>query len=293
MVSYAQENKYQMDQELQKCIKAASAAAANLKLVPPVSSGSFDGSRTGSGTGGAMEFADYRAYRAGDELRRVDWRLYARSEQLMVRRFAQETSPRCDIILDFSRSMEFYGKKAAMLGMGAFFAKSALNANFSLQVWGIGDALMKMTAPGEPELWEVPAQGGRKEPFPLFEELRSGLFRNGVRILISDLFFNMAPGELMKNLGGGNVIILQVLGAEELFPSLSGAVTVTDPESGANKVIHVDSSALERYREELGNFQSRYVEVARSHNASIFFLNGADVVKNWNVENFCREGILQ
>ena len=282
-----------MDQELQKYVKAASEAAANLKLVPPQCAVSFDGNRTGSGTGGAMEFADYRAYRRGDELRRVDWRLFARSEQLMVRRFSQEISPKCDIIIDCSRSMDLYGKNAAAAGLGALFAGSALNAGFFLQVWGIGDSLIKMSAPEEPELWELPRQKSSGGSTLFFEELRAGIFRNGIRIFISDLFFDFSPGELLRTLGGGNVVVLQILGAEELDPPLAGTVTVMDPESGRSKEICVDNGSLERYREKLNNFQSRYAETLHSHNSSIFFLSAAEVVKNWGVDFFCREGILQ
>lgn len=281
-----------MDQESFHAVNAALRAAASLKLVPPVCAGSFEGSRTGSNTGGSMEFADYRSYREGDELRRVDWRLYARSEQLMVRRFAQESDPRCDIIMDCSRSMDFYCKKAAAAGLAALFAKSALNAGFSLQVWCIHDTLLKMTTPETPELWEIPERGG-KENAEVFQELRHGLFRNGVRVFISDLFFDLSPGELMKFLGGGNSVILQILGEEELSPVLSGSITVTDPESGRSKVLHGDAAVVERYRERLTHFQSEYAGVVRAHNSSIFFLNASVCLKEWNLESFCREGILQ
>ena len=94
-----------MDQELHRVIKNASQSAANLKLLPPGCTGSVEGSMTNARTGGAMEFMDYRAYREGDEIKHVDWRLYARSEQLMVRRFAQETDPRCDIIIACRHSL--------------------------------------------------------------------------------------------------------------------------------------------------------------------------------------------
>ena len=281
-----------MNQECHEAVKAALRAAAGLKLVPPVCAGSFEGSRTGSRTGGSMEFADYRSYREGDELRRVDWRLYARSEQLMVRRFAQESDPRCDIIIDCSRSMDFYGKKAAAAGMGALFAQSALNAGFSLQVWAIHDTLLKMNAPETPELWELPREGS-EEKEGIFEELRQGLYRNGVRIFISDLFFSLAPGKLMKYLGGSNAVILQILGEEESAPVLSGSVMISDPESGRSKELLIDEAALERYRERLANFRAEYAETVRARSSSIFFLNASECLREWNLSTFCREGVLQ
>lgn len=282
-----------MDHKLLQVIRSALRAGANLKLVPPLCAGTAEGSRTGSKTGGTMEFADYRSYQEGDELRRVDWRLYARSEQLMVRRFAQETDPRCDIIIDCSRSMDFYDKNAAAAGTAALFAQSALNAGFSLQVWGLHDSLLKMELPETPELWELPPTGSEGDVHPCFEELRPGLFRNGVRIFISDLFFSLSPGELMNVLGGGNAVIIQILGDQELLPHFSGSVTVTDPESGRSKAIHADEAVLKGYRERLGHFQSRYAEVVRGHNSAIFFLSVSSCLENWDLDAFCGEGVLQ
>ena len=282
-----------MDQELQQAVKDALSVGANLKLLPPVCAGNFDGKRLGVKTGGAMEFADYRSYREGDDLRRIDWQLYARSEQLMVRRFAQETDPRCDIIIDRSSSMAFYGKNAAAAGVAALFAKSALNGGFSLQVWELGSSLRKMNAPEEPGLWEF--SGEEKENFvpEVFEKLRFGLFRNGIRILISDLFFPLSPGELLKFLDGGSVILIQILGREELSPTLSGPVCITDPESGRSRTLRADGEMIERYRARLARFQMEYDDAVRSRSGRFFFFNASELTAHWNVELLCREGVLQ
>ena len=284
-----------MDQELHRVIKNASQSAANLKLLPPGCAGSVEGSMTNARTGGAMEFMDYRAYREGDEIKHVDWRLYARSEQLMVRRFAQETDPRCDIIIDCSRSMDLYGKKAVAAGMGAALAQCALNASFSLQVWGLHDTLLNFTPAEEPLGWAFPETGSSGTALQHFELLKNGLYRKGIRIFISDLFFDISPGTLLRNLssGGGKVIIVQIAGGCEIAPGLSGSVSVTDPETGESREIMVDPVCLERYRENLENFKCRYAESAKLHNAAILFLNADDYLDKWDMELFCREGIVQ
>ena len=282
-----------MDQELQNTIKEALQSAAGLRLVPPVCTGSFEGSRTGRRTGGAMEFADYRAYRHGDELKHVDWRLYARSDQLMVRRFAQETDPRCDIIIDRSHSMDFYGKNAAAAGLGAVFAQSALQAGFSLQVWAIHDTLLKIHNPEEPLAWDLPERGSCTGPDSSFEVLPAGLFRNGIRIFISDLFFDLSPEKLMQKLGGGSAVVIQLLGAEELDPAFTGNVSVTDPESGKSKLIAASPRSLEKYKANLERFQRRYADTVKSYNSCFFSLNASESLRKWDMELFCREGILQ
>ncbi len=62
--------------------------------------------------GFSSEFSDYRAYQPGDELRHIDWRLYARSDRLCIKRFHQETNVRFYIVLDTSASMAYKGDRA-------------------------------------------------------------------------------------------------------------------------------------------------------------------------------------
>src|SRR5437764_14230244 len=64
--------------------------------------------------GVSVEFADYREYAPGDDLKRLDWRAYARSNRYYVKRFEEESNLRASILLDASASMRYGGKKAAM-----------------------------------------------------------------------------------------------------------------------------------------------------------------------------------
>ena len=281
-----------MEQKSLEIIQSALILAADLKLAAPLSAGAFDGHRTGSRSGGAMEFAEYRSYREGDPLRRIDWRLYARSEQLMVRRFAQETDPRCDIIIDCSASMALYDKSAAAAGMAAFFAKCALNAGFSLQVWALKDEVIKIDDPGEPLLWKVPESDGRGDPPEILQSSPPGFYRNGLRIFLSDLFFETPPGSFMGALGG-NPIVIQLLGAEEQEPSVTGDVTLEDPESGTFKTLQIDVNVIAEYKEQLSLFQNKWADDVRNCGGKIFFFTATEVLKEWKMEQFFREGVLQ
>src|ERR1044071_9687530 len=60
--------------------------------------------------GFSVEFSDYRNYQPGDDLRRLDWRLYARSDRLCIKRYMQETNMRFYIVCDTSASMRYLGK---------------------------------------------------------------------------------------------------------------------------------------------------------------------------------------
>src|SRR6266480_7888744 len=62
--------------------------------------------------GFSVEFSDYRDYQPGDDLRHLDWRLYARSDRLCIKRFEQETNVRFYLVLDGSQSMAYRGQRA-------------------------------------------------------------------------------------------------------------------------------------------------------------------------------------
>src|SRR5437016_10262055 len=59
----------------------------------------------------SVEFADYREYCPGDDLKRLDWRAYARSERYVIKRYEEESNLRATIVLDASRAMK-YGRGA-------------------------------------------------------------------------------------------------------------------------------------------------------------------------------------
>ena len=58
-------------------------------------------------TGSSVEFAQHREYVPGDEMRRVDWKVYGRSERLVVKEFVEETNLTCYVLLDASESMAY------------------------------------------------------------------------------------------------------------------------------------------------------------------------------------------
>src|SRR5215470_10103908 len=62
--------------------------------------------------GFSVEFSDYRNYQPGDDLRHLDWRLYARNDRLCIKRYMQETNVRFYIVFDTSASMKYRGSNA-------------------------------------------------------------------------------------------------------------------------------------------------------------------------------------
>ncbi len=80
----------------------------NLELrARTVVEGFFNGLHRSPYHGFSVEFSEYRQYSIGDDLRHLDWRLFARSDRYYVKRFEEETNLRCYLLVDMSRSMGF------------------------------------------------------------------------------------------------------------------------------------------------------------------------------------------
>ena len=82
--------------------------------------------------GSSVEFAEYRNYQFGDDLRRVDWRLYARTDRLHVKQFEEETQLRIFLVLDTSASMDFRSRPEAMSEIG--FARAGARREWDLRL---------------------------------------------------------------------------------------------------------------------------------------------------------------
>ncbi len=88
-----------------------SAVLARLGTLPLMSRrpmlGQVSGRHASPHRGASVEFAEYRKYVPGDDLRRLDWRAYGRSDRFYIKEFEADTNLRCCVILDTSGSMEF------------------------------------------------------------------------------------------------------------------------------------------------------------------------------------------
>ena len=89
--------------------------------LPAIREGPFGhaGDRLGKGTGASLEFMDFREYLPGDDLRHVDWRAYARTDQLKIRLHREEVTHAIEIVADLSASMAVTPVAAAAASSGS------------------------------------------------------------------------------------------------------------------------------------------------------------------------------
>jgi uncharacterized protein (DUF58 family) len=227
--------------------------------------------------GFSVEFTEYRQYSPGDDLRYLDWRLFARSDRYYLKRFEDETNLRCYLLVDLSRSMGF-GSLAYDKATYAKTAAATIAYFLSLQRDAVGlvtfdeaikDYLPARFRPGHLHrlimcLERSPAGTGTDLAAPL-EQVAKTAAKRGVVVLLSDL---LGPIEAVETrLGylrsrGHEVIVLRVLDPAEVEFPFQDAALFHDLESGRD--LYVDpQAARERYRQ---RFDEHAAAIARACN---------------------------
>jgi uncharacterized protein (DUF58 family) len=213
--------------------------------------------------GSGINFADYAEYYHGDDYRNIDWNIYARLEQLVVKLFEIEEDTAVFVMLDLSPSMkkkEIYAKKLA-----AALSYIALNGLDRLCVYGLADALSPILpmSHGRGKIFtmldaldEAPIFGHDTSFKDAFKNFRSVHKKPGMCIIISDFFIPGGIGETLDSLlwGKNEVFCIQTLDKDELKCDLHGDVELECVETGSRKKITVSPFEAKKYEEEIRNW---------------------------------------
>ncbi len=228
------------------------------------------GGKLGSGIGNSLEFQDYREYHPGDDLRRLDWAAYARSDKLTLRMYREEIQPRVDIISDTSTSMNApdSAKSRASVFLAGLFAEAAFRSEASAAWWGFGNGWKSFFRASNsfPENAELPIwEGG----FTLDEEFARKIPRlstKGIRICISDFLWETPPEIPLKRLadGAAEVILAATLSTEELNPPLYGPSTLCDAETAGKLDMMIGPAEKEAYLKRLDTHIDLWKDTAAS-----------------------------
>jgi uncharacterized protein (DUF58 family) len=215
--------------------------------------------------GFSVEFAEYRPYLPGDDLRFIDWKIAARSDRWVVRQYEEETNLRATIVLDVSRSMAWTGapERLTKLAYGERLA-AALALLLLRQHDAVGlvrfDEVVRSAVPPRSRRgqWRR-IVGALEEPgaglassAPLALQQASRLVdRRGMVVLISDLLMEVSEVEQAVRAlraGGHNVIVLHLMDPLERDFTIGGEALYEDPESGL-RVPAAASDVRSAYRE--------------------------------------------
>lgn len=258
--------------------------------------GMLQGKRRSSRLGSSLEFADYRAYTPGDDIRRFDWGVYSRTGKPFVRQFMDEQELMVSLYVDCSASMDFGGTEAekgnrsgraaenkllfakrlaASIGyvalcsyerVGAYCYSNRLDGRLPI-LRGRGAAnrlfqfLLDMPSGGEGSLASALGEPGA---IPRL---------SGMTWIFSDFWLNEGTaeiGSILSRLAGAGqeVVLVQVLSPEEIHPELSGDLRLIDSELNTGREVAITGRVLQRYREELAHYQSELRKTASERGIS-------------------------
>ncbi|HVO97071.1 MAG TPA: DUF58 domain-containing protein [Bryobacteraceae bacterium] len=210
--------------------------------------------------GFSQEFAEYRAYTPGDDLRHVDWNVFARTEKMFLKRYRGETNCQLTILLDMSRSMQFGSQGMEKIEYARFLAAClAYLAHGQRDAAGIvifDDDVRNFVPPStrQGQLARIlhaieSAKIGTRTQFENpFRHVQEFMRRRGIVVTISD--FWESPEKIIKTVSplrfrGTELVLFHVLDPEELHPKLNGPALLEDLETGELLEVSPDYAARE------------------------------------------------
>ena len=230
--------------------------------------------------GGAAEFYEHRPYVAGDDLRRIDWAAYARSGAPVLKVFRAEEDVVARMLCDVSASMKLGhpSKLSAARRVCAAIGYMALASSERAQLLVAAGGALRCEAPRRgrasmpallKSLDSIEASGTTALAASIGKVL-ARCRRPGMLAIVSDFF---DPGPVLHSLSraakaGHDVVLVQVLAAQDVAPDHDGDWALEDIETGAIVEMTLDAAALDAYRRRLVSLYETLGHWARRHAGS-------------------------
>lgn len=250
--------------------------------------GQFRGEKRSLRRGQSVEFADYRNYTRGDDLRALDWNIYARLERPFIKLFEEEIDQSVHILLDASASMAFppalaaqnkwhYARRlAASLGYIALANHDRLHLGTlsagEVRLWGperhrqafarMLDFLEAESAQGETHLGTALTRYARR------------VKRAGLLFIVSDLLSdeNYRDGLTALQQRGHEISLLHILSPDEVSPVLAGDFQLRDSETDATQDVTANATLHKLYRQHFEVWQREISQFCAKRNINYIFI---------------------
>jgi uncharacterized protein (DUF58 family) len=230
--------------------------------------GSSKGEKRSTKRGSSVEFADFRPYNMGDDLRRIDWNAYGRFEKLYLKMFLEEEDLDITILIDASLSMNFGNPSKLQsalqiagalgyVGLSNYDRVGAATFDQGIRAWfpptrgrsGIG-GLFKFL--------EKQEASGAADLTASSKRLAMQARRSGIIFVISDFLYPEGYDAGLKTLAarGYEITVIQLLDRYELEPDVRGDLKLVDAETGTFKEVSVTDTLLRTYKRNLDNYTS-------------------------------------
>lgn len=242
--------------------------------------GGLKGGRRSVKRGQSVEFADYRDYTLGDDLRQLDWNILARLEKLFVKLYVEEEDVTITFLLDASASMAAgrpdkltYAKRAAAalgyIGLASedrvsIVALTGRTGRRQAAIRGSGRVFRLLGA-----LSGIPIADGQTDLLAAARHAAAQLTGRGVVVLLSDLLDPNADRVIRElSATGSDVVILHLLSPEELDPQLEGDLRLVDVETGDGMDVTIDLATIDDYKARLAAWREAFADIAAKRRAS-------------------------
>lgn len=261
----------------------------------------LSGIRKSSARGSSVEFSDFREYMLGDDIRRIDWNAYGRTDKLYIKQFMEEKEGIFQIFIDTSRSMCFGEVPKSKMALQTAGALSYIILNNLDRVYinemkensltkGKGvtggaafshilNNLTRITFDGKTTLNKTilsrPVQQG------------------GTSVIISDFMDKEGIEEAVKYLSyrKQTILLIQILAREERHVNYEGTLNILDMETDERVKITMSNATIREYRKQLENMQIGLQRLARKYGAYYVFMQSDEDLVYEMLHGFA--GILQ
>lgn len=230
--------------------------------------GHHKGSHRSQRFGSSLDFSDYREYALGDDVRQVDWNVFARTEKYFIKRFLDEQEMRVHILLDSSRSM---GDEKKWL-----FARQ-LVAALGIMVLNRDDRLSFSTLEAD-TFFRRKGAIYRKAYLQIVSQMKEATFKesfakNGLKALPKDSTVLFVITDSLEPITewehffrklprfAGDVRCIQIVTEEELNPTYTGDVRLIDAESNEELNVSMSNKVLEQYKKERAQHEAAFYKI--------------------------------
>ena len=238
--------------------------------------------------GFSQEFAEYQQYVEGDDLRHIDWNVYARTERLYLKRFKGETNMQLLVLLDASASMTYGSGKINKLDYARYIAASLVYlssqqrdaAGLIVFDQDVSNYVPPSTRQGQ--LMRLlhaieSAEGGLRTDFTKpFSHFQQYLKKRGLVVVLSD--FYEQPEQIIKvveplRYRGNEVILFHILDPNELAPKFRDPVLLQDAEDPASAMEVSPDYARNEYKAKIEDHMKTLAEKAAAAGLDYVFMN--------------------
>ncbi|MBQ9983677.1 MAG: DUF58 domain-containing protein [Lachnospiraceae bacterium] len=261
----------------------------------------MSGIRKSSAKGSSVEFSDFREYMLGDDIRRIDWNAYGRTDKLYIKQFMEEKEGIFQIFIDTSRSMCFGEAPKSKMALQIAGALSYIVLNNLDRVY--------INEMKENSLKKGKGVNGGAAFSHVLNDLNRMQFDGktalsktilsrpvqvgGVSIIISDFLDEQGIEEALKYLAfrKQTIVLIQVLAKEEMEIDYEGTLNIQDMETGNRVKITMSNATIKKYKEQLTDMQTNLQRLARKYGAKYVSIRSDESLVNAMLHGF--SGVLQ